>query len=194
MVHRFVIAVVAAVSVLAVSPVVADAGSTKSVSYTLSGSSQWSPLDVPTSFAMGGDVMDGNRTVGTYSGTLSISALSACADPNNPYGPACATPTGGTITFSVRGGSFTTSVDGGTVWQVCCPGPGFDEYVFELSLSVTGGRHAYASAQGSLSLHYNTHRDNLYWDPLTDPGPCGYFDISTCPIRDTGAVTGTISR
>lgn len=194
MVRRFVVAMAAVVSVLAVSPVVADAGPTKSISYTLSGSSQWNATDFPTSFAISGDVTAGNRTVGTYSGTLSNSAFGACADPNNPYGPTCATATGGTITFDVRGGSFTAGVTGGTVYQVCCPGPGFDEYVFELSLSVTGGTHAYASAQGSLSLHYSSHRDNLSWDPLIDPGPCGFVDITTCPITDTGAVTGTISR
>jgi hypothetical protein len=148
----------------------------------------------PSSFAISGDVMDGNRAVGTYSGTIEISAFSPCADQNNPYGPNCASATGGTITFDVRGGSFTTSVDGGTVWEVCCPGPSFDEYVFELSPSVTGGTHAYASAQGSLSLHYDTHRNNLSWDPLTDPGPCGLIDITTCPITDQGAVTGTINR
>lgn len=192
--RRFVIALVAMVSVLAISPVVADARPTKAISYTLSGSSQWNATYYPTSFAISGDVTAGNRKVGTYSGTISISAFSACAEPNNPYGPACATPTGGTITFDVPGGSFTTGVDGGTVWEVCCPGPGFDEYVFELSLSVTGGTRAYASAQGSLSLHYSTHRANLSWDPLTDPGPCGYIDITTCPITDQGAVTGTISR
>jgi hypothetical protein len=194
MVRRLIVAMVAAASLLAVSPVVADAGSTRSVSYTLSGSSQWSPVSgYPTSFAISGDVLEGNRTAGTYSGTLSISGFSPCAEQNNPYGPNCATATGGTVTFDVRGGSFTASVDSGTVWEVCCPGPSFEEYVFELSLSVTGGTRAYASAQGSLSLHYETLRDHYAPDPATS-APCGWVDVTKCPITDQGAVTGTITR
>lgn len=190
--NRFVVAVLAVASLFAIAPVVADAGPTKSVSYTLSGSSQWSPTDVPTSFAISGVVMDGNRTVGTYSGTISIGAFSPCAEPNNPYGPQCATPTGGMITFTVRGGSFTTSVDGGTVWEVFT-GPSSDEYVFELTLSVTGGTHAYASSEGTLSLHYDTARSNFSPDPVTFV-PCIFVDVTTCPITDGGALTGTISR
>ena len=189
--HRLVVSVLALTSLLA-APVVADAGPTKSVSYTLSGSSVWSPTDVPTSFALSGDVADGKRTVGTYSGTVLISAFSPCAEPNNPYGPTCAAPTGGTITLAVRGGGITTTVDGGTVWKVAT-GPGSDEYVFELTLTVTGGTHAYASAAGTLSLHYDTARGNLVPDPVTFV-PCKDVDIATCPIADEGMLTGTITR
>jgi hypothetical protein len=191
-VNRLVMAVLVFASLVAVSPVVADAGPTKSISYTLNGSSQWTPTDVPSSFAISGDVANGNRTVGTYSGTLLISSFSSCAEQNNPYGPQCATATGGTITFDVRGGSITATVDGGTVWEVFT-GPSSDEFVFELGLSVTGGTHAYASAEGTLSLHYETARSNFAQDPVTFV-PCIFVDITTCPITDNGTVTGTIAR
>jgi len=191
-VNRLALAVFAFASLFAVSPVVADAGPTKSVSYTLDGSSHWSSPDLPSLFAVGGDVADAKRAVGTYGGTISITGFSPCAEPNNPYGPTCASPTGGTLTFTVKGGSFTAAVDGGTVWKAFT-GPSADVYVFELTLTVTGGTHAYASASGTLSLHYETARSNLTPDPVT-LAPCRTIDITTCPIRDLGAVTGTISR
>ena len=189
---RLVVAVLVFASLLAVSPLVAVAGPTKSVSYTLSGSSQWSPTDVPSSFAIGGDVADGSHAVGTYSGTVSISGFSPCAEPNNPYGPQCASVTGGTITIAVRGGSFTTAVSEGTVWEVFT-GPSSDEYVYEPTLTVTGGTHAYASASGTLALHYDTARGNFAPDPITFV-PCIFVDVTTCPIHDVGTVSGTISR
>lgn len=190
--NRLASAVFVLASLFAVSPMVAGAGPTKSVSYSLDGTSHWSSPDLPSSFAVSGDVVDAKHAVGTYSGTISITGFSPCAEPNNPYGPTCASPTGGTIAFTVKGGSFTTTVGGGTVWKVAT-GPGSDEYVFELTLTVTGGTHAYASASGTLSLHYDTSRSNRAPDPVTF-APCASVDITTCPIRDVGALTGTIAR
>ena len=189
---RLVVVVLVSASVLAVLPVVAGAGPTKSVDYTLSGTSQWTPTDVPSSFAISGAVASGNHAVGTYSGTVSISGFSPCAEPNNPYGPTCASVTGGTIAFAVRGGSFTTAVGDGTVWRVAT-GPSSDEYVYEPTLTVTGGTKAYASASGTLALHYDTGRSNFSPDPVTFV-PCIFVDVTTCPIRDVGTVSGTISR
>ena len=189
--RRFVVAVLAFVSLLALSPVVADAGPTKQVSYTLTGSAEWNALEFPSSFAISGQVSDGKANVGTYTGTLAAGTFAACAD--NPYGPACAPVTGGTITFALRGGSITTTVQpGGLVWQVL-PVPSQEVYVFELDLSITSGTHAYARAQGTLSLVYETRRDNLAPDPVT-LAPCFTVDIATCPIADTGTLTGTITR
>jgi hypothetical protein len=191
MMRRVAMAVLALVSLLGLSAVVAEAGPTKSVSYTLTGSSEWNALEFPSSFAIAGEVSDGKANVGTYTGTLSAGTFAACAD--NPYGPACAPVTGGTITFALRGGSITTAVEpGGTVWQVV-PVPSQEVYVFELTLSVTSGTHAYAHAQGTLSLVYQTRRDNLAPDPVT-LAPCFHVDIGSCPISDTGTLTGTITR
>jgi hypothetical protein len=190
--RRVVVAVLAFASLLALSPVVADAGPTKQVSYTLTGSAEWNAFEFPSSFAIDGQVSDGKANVGTYTGTLTAGTFAACAD--NPHGPACAPVTGGTITFALRGGSITTTVEpGGTVWQLL-PVPSQEAYVFELTLSVTSGTHAYAHAQGTLSLVYQTRRDNLATDPVTQ-GPCAFtVGIAACPIEDTGTLTGTISR
>jgi hypothetical protein len=191
-VRRVLLAVVACTSLFGLSAVAAEAGPTKSIDYTLSGTSVWSPLDVPSSFAISGDVASGNHSVGTYSGTITISGFSPCAEPDNPYGPQCASPTGGTITFDLRGGSVTTSVDGGIVWQLFQT-PSFDGYVFDLDLSVTSGTHAYASAEGTLALHYETARSKFSPDPVTFV-PCVFVDLATCPITDGGELTGTITR
>jgi hypothetical protein len=188
--RRMVIAVLAFASLLALSPVVAEAGPTRSVSYTLTGSAEWNALEFPSSFAISGQVSDGKARVGTYTGTLLAGTFAAC--PNNPYGPACAPVTGGTVTFALRGGSVTTAVQpGGFVWQIF-PVPSQEWYVFEVDLSVTSGTHAYARAQGTLSLVYGTRRDNLAWDPVTGI-PCFHVDIATCPIEDSGTLTGTIT-
>ena len=189
---RLVVAVLALAGVLAVSPVVAGAGPTKALSYALEGSSVWNTTFLPTSFAATGDVRDGTRTVGSYSGTLTAGTWGPCAEPNNPYGPWCADVTGDTITFSLHGGTLTTAVTGGTVWQFAGPAS-HDTYVFEITLSVTSGTHAYASAAGTFSLHYETSRDNFARDPITD-NPCVSVDVSKCPISDIGTLTGTISR
>jgi hypothetical protein len=190
MVHRFVVAVLALASLLAVAPVVADAGPTKSVSYTLSGSAEWGAVYQPPSFAVSGDVLDGKATVGTYSGTLLAGAYVGC--PDNPFGPNCA-PVTGTITFDLRGGSITATVDpGGLVWEAFT-GASHDEYVFRLSLSITSGTHAYARAQGTLSLEYDSSRFNQEIDPVTG-AYCASVDITSCPIGDAGTLTGTISR
>ena len=190
MVRRFLVAVLAFASLLGFSAVVADAATTKSVSYTLTGSAEWNAFYYPSSFTIEGQVYDGAAQRGTYTGTLSAGTFAPC--PNNPYGPYCA-PASGTITFALRGGSVTATAEpGGLVWQVL-PMPSQEVYVFELDLSITSGTHAYARAQGTLSLVYETRRDNLAPDPVT-LAPCFTVDIATCPIADTGTLTGTITR
>jgi hypothetical protein len=177
---------------LLVAPVVAGAGPSKSIDYSLKGSATWNAITFPSSFAVSGDVLDGSHVVGAYSGTIEVSAYAPCAEPNNPYGPICASATGGTITFELHGGTVTTAVGGGTVWQALASAS-HDEYVFELTLSVTSGTHAYRSAAGTLSLHYDTVRNNFARDPATG-NTCISVDVLTCPISDTGALTGTITR
>ena len=171
---------------------VAGAGPTKSINYSLKGSATWNAITYPSSFAISGDVLDGSRVVGGYSGTILASAYAPCADPNNPYGPICASVTGGSITFAVHGGTVTAAVDGGTVWQAA-GSASHDEYVLELTLTITGGTHAYRSATGALSLHYDTVRANFAPDPATG-NPCISVDVTSCPIVDTGTLTGSITR
>jgi hypothetical protein len=190
--RRLVVAALLVASVLAVAPLAAQAGLAKSVDYTLTGSSTWNAIDYPSSFAISGDVVDGKRTVGTYAGTLTASAFGPCADPNNPYGPICASVTGDAVTFALHGGTITATVEGGTVYQAY-PTPSHDTYVFDATLTVIDGTHAYASAAGTLALHYETNRNNLAPDPVT-LAPCRTVDILSCPIIDTGTVVGTITR
>ena len=190
-VRRFVAAVVALLSLFALSAAGAGAGTAKSLNATLTGSAVWNALYFPSQFTIDGQVSKGKSKLGTYSGTLSAGAFGPC--PDNPYGPDCA-PVTGTITFALNGGSISTAVEpGGTAWELL-PVPSQEGYVFELRLDVTSGTHAWASAAGTLALTYSTIRDNLSWDPLTDPGPCGFIDITTCPIFDSGTLTGTITR
>lgn len=192
MVRRAAVAVVAIASLLAASVLAAEAATTKSVSYATTGSSEWNALFRPSSFAIRGQLSEEGHPTGTYTGTLLAGTyVDACS--SGPYGPICA-PATGSITFALRGGSITTVVEpGGLVNELCCPGPGFDSYIFDLTLSITGGTRAYAEAQGTLSLHYETLRHNLATDPVTQ-APCAYVDISTCPISDNGTLTGTITR
>jgi hypothetical protein len=183
--------VLAVVSLLGLSAVVADAGTTKSVSYTLTGSSQWSALYFPSSFTAAGQLRDGAAKAGSYSGTLLAGTYTgACF--NGPYGPQCA-PATGTITLALRGGTVTATVDPGGLVTEAFTGSSQEVYIFDLTLSVTSGTHAYAGAQGTLSLHYQTTRDNHATDPVT-LAPCYTIDIATCPIGDAGTLTGTISR
>jgi hypothetical protein len=179
-------------SALLLAPGLAGAGPTKSIDYSLKGSATWNAITYPTSFAISGDVLDGSRVVGSYSGTIETSAYAPCAEPNNPYGPICASVTGGTIALALHGGTVTAAVDGGTVWQALASAS-HDEYVIELTSSVTGGTHAYRSAGGTLSLLYSTVRNNFAPDPATG-NPCISVDVLTCPIIDVGALTGTITR
>jgi hypothetical protein len=189
---RLAVTLLAFAVLLTGAPVVADAGPTKSISYSLKGSATWNAITLPSLFTISGDVMDGKRVVGSYTGTVPLTAFGPCAEPNNPYGPVCASPTGGGITFALHGGSLTTAISSGTVWQAL-GSASHEEYVFELALTVTGGTHAYRSATGTLSLHYDSVRDNFFPDPVTHD-TCVSVDVLTCPILDFGALTGTIVR
>jgi hypothetical protein len=185
--RRVLVAVLAFASLLALSPVVADAGPTKSVSYTLKGTAVWGADFLPPSFAIHGDVYDGKARIGTYSGTLDAGtwgSYTPCTE-----GPACA-PVTGTITFAVKGGSFTTEVQPGSRAIHFFTGASHETYGFDpLILSITGGTHAYARASGTLSLEYTTDR---FQQEITPTGYCS--PLSTCPIGDTGTLTGEIAR
>jgi hypothetical protein len=190
-VRRIAVAVLALVSLFCASAVAAEAGTTKSVSYTLTGSSEWNAVLFPSSFAISGQLSDGAARAGTYTGTLlALSYADDCSA--GPWGPNCG-PATGSITFALRGGSITASVEPGGLVTQRFTGPSLDSYVFELTLDVTGGTRAYADAQGTLSMFLDTTRDNLATDPVT-LAPCGFVDITKCPISDSGTLTGTITR
>lgn len=189
--RRVVMVMLAVAGLLGGSAVVADAGTTKSVSYTLTGSSEWSALYFPSSFTAEGQLSDGAAKAGSYTGTLLAGTYTgACF--NGPYGPQCA-PVTGTITFALRGGSITAEVEPGGLVTEAFTGSSQEVYIFDLSLRVTSGTHAYARAEGTLSLHYVTTRDNQAIDPVT-LAPCYTIDLASCPIGDVGTLTGTISR
>ena len=187
--RRLALAVLCVSTLLAVAPVAA-AGPTKSIDDTLTGSSQWNAIDFPTSFAISGDVVEDGHPAGTYAGTV----LAGTYAPNcasGPYGPNCA-PATGSITFALRGGTITTESEPGGLVTRRFTGASEDSYVIELTLDVTSGTHAYAAAQGTLSLVYETTRNNRAPDPTG--APCYVNGIETCPISDTGTLTGTITR
>ena len=188
--RRSALAVLLVVALLALSAASAGAGPTKTMHSTLSGSAEWNALQYPSSFTISGRVQNGKANAGTYAGTLAAGTFAGC--PDNPYGPQCA-PVTGSLTLDLKGGSITAAVQPrGTVWQVY-PTPSHETYVFQLSLDVTSGTRAYASASGTLSLYYNTTRDNLATDPVT-LAPCAFVDVTSCPISDSGTLIGTISR
>jgi len=189
-VNRLVVAAALwSATVLAVSPV-AGAAPAKSVSYTLTGSAEWNALFLPSSFAISGEVTDWHRSLGTYAGTVSAGTYTpSCAD--GPYGPNCA-PASGSITLALEGGSITAVAEPGSLVNQRFTGPSLDPFVFLLTLSVTSGTRGYAHAHGTLSLVYDTTRNNLSPDPTG--APCYIDGVGTCPISDTGALTGTITR
>jgi hypothetical protein len=188
--RRLVAAGVSCVCVFALSGVGANAGPTKPVSYTLSGTSVWSADFLPPSFAIQGDVFDGKAKIGTYSGTLAAGAWESYTLGRCTEGPECASVTGGTITFKLKGSQLSAVVEPGGLVTELLSTPSHETYIFEpLRVSITGGTHAYARAQGTLALHYETSR---FQQEITPTGYCS--PLSTCPISDTGTLAGTIAR
>jgi len=178
------------VCVFALSAVGAHAGPTKTVSYTLGGTSVWSADFLPPSFAIHGDVFDGRARVGSYSGTLDAGAWESYTLGRCTEGPECAPVTGGTITFALRGGQVSAAVEPGGLVTELLSSASHETYIVEpLEVRITGGTHAYARAQGTLALHYETSR---FQQEITPTGYC--LPLSTCPISDTGTLGGTIAR
>lgn len=176
--------------VFALSAVGAHAGPTKTVSYTLGGTSVWSADFLPPSFAIHGDVFDGRARVGSYSGTLDAGAWESYTLGRCTEGPECAPVTGGTITFALRGGQVSAAVEPGGLVTELLSSASHETYIVEpLEVRITGGTHAYARAQGTLALHYETSR---FQQEITPTGYCS--PLSTCPISDTGTLGGTIAR
>ena len=191
-VKRVALAGLVFVSLFALSAVAAQGAPTRSVSYTTAGSAEWDALYFPSTFTIHGQVYDGKAKVGTYTGTLLAGTYTgACF--NGPYGPNCAPITGGTITYTLRGGTITADVEPGGLVNQLFTGSSQEAYIYDASLSVTSGTHAYARAEGTLTLHGQTTRDNLATDPVT-LAPCYVFGIETCPLFDDGTLTGTIDR
>ena len=110
MMRRVATAILFSACVFAVSAVGAYAGQTKSVSYTLSGTAEWSADFLPPSFAIHGDVFDGKARIGTYSGTMHSGAWESYTLGRCTEGPECAPVTGGTITFKLKGSELQQAV------------------------------------------------------------------------------------
>jgi hypothetical protein len=188
--RRLFVAGLSCVCVFALSGVGAQAGPTKPVSYTLSGTSVWSADFLPPSFAIEGDVFDGKARIGSYSGTLDAGAWESYTLGRCTEGPECASVTGGTITFKLKGSEMSADVEPGGLVTELLSTASHETYVFEpLQVTITGGTHAYARAQGTLALHYQTTR---FQQEITPTGYCS--PLSTCPVSDTGTFAGTIAR
>lgn len=151
------------------------AASTQTVDATLAGAAEWSgdPLHVET-FTIHGDVS--GTIEGTYSGTL----VAGTYFNSNTCGPVCA-PITGTIDFSTRRGSFSTTVEPGGLVTLFSIGSG-NHYSFALTLQIVSGTRYYSHASGELSLSYGSDQNfNLP-------------ECQICPIADGGHLTGTIAR
>jgi hypothetical protein len=130
----------------------------------LTGSSQWT-----TGYAIAG-TFDGSLGRGTYAGTMTASGVSFTS---STCGPVCA-PLAGSITFFARGGSWTGSVQPGSVVSMeDIASHSFRD--FRVQLRIVGGTGRYAHARGRLSLTYSsvwTHEweNGLFVDGIADAG------------------------
>jgi hypothetical protein len=136
----------------------------------LTGSSRWT-----TGYAIAG-TFDGGLGRGTYAGTMTASGASFTS---STCGPVCA-PLAGSITFSGRSGSWTASVQPGSVVSMeDIASHSFRD--FRVQLRIVGGTGRYAHARGRLSLTYSS-----VW---THEWENGAFVNG---IADAGTLVGTI--
>jgi hypothetical protein len=166
---RLIIAAVALVALIASSSV-ASAGSTKTVSGELTGTSEWSPAFFRAdTWTIHGTYTSDTLGDGTYAGTLTTNHDVLDASVEWPAGcfaelfVPCNSPrfaVTGSVTFtSSNGASLTTTVGPGS-WVVESDAYFVIEYDFGLDLDVTGGTKRFKHATGSLSLAYAA-RDQL---------------------------------
>jgi hypothetical protein len=159
---RLIIAAVALVALIASSSV-ASAGSTKTVSGELTGTSEWLPGFVRAdTWTIHGTYTSDTLGNGTYAGTLTTSHDVLDASVEWPPGcfaeffVPCNSPrfaATGSVTFTSKGASLTTTVEPGS-WVVESDTVHVIEYDFGLNLAVTDGTKRFKHVTGSLSLSY----------------------------------------
>jgi hypothetical protein len=190
---RLTIAALALVALLA-STSIAAAGSTKTVSGELTGTSEWLPdFFRADTWTIHGTYTSDALGNGTYSGTLTTNHDVLDASVEWPPGcfaeffVPCNSPrfaVTGSITFtSSKGASLTTAVAPGS-WVVESDAYFVIEYDFGLSLDVTGGTKRFKSVTGSLSLSYSA-RNQL--GGIGCGADCG-------KSFDGGTLTGTLQH
>ena len=141
----------------------------------MSGTAEWSSEPLVETFKIHG-VLSGGAG-GTYSGTLHAGPYSG---PTGTCGPICA-PVTGTIDFSTRAGSFSTSATGEVSEEDTAS---HESYGFRLTLDIVGGTRSFSHASGELALEYLSFR--------FQGAANGCFPL--CPIMDSGTLTGTVVR
>jgi hypothetical protein len=160
---RLIIAALALVALIASSSV-ASAGSTKTVSGELTGTSEWAPDFVrANTWTIHGTYTSDALGDGTYTGTLTTNHEVLDTSVEWPPGcfeeffVPCNSPrfaVTGAMTFtSSNGASLTTTVGPGS-WVVESDTVHVIEYDFGLNLAVTGGTKRFKHETGSLSLSY----------------------------------------
>jgi hypothetical protein len=144
---------------------VAFAGGTKTVSGRLAGMSEWQPeFTRSVTWTIHGTYTSDTLGSGTYAGTLTTNHEIVDASVEWPAGcfatffVPCNSPrfaAGGSITFTSKGASFTTTVAPGS-WVVESEAYLSISYSFGLNLDITSGTRRFKHATGSLSLSYMT--------------------------------------
>jgi hypothetical protein len=189
---RLIIATIALAALIA-STSVASAGSTKTVSGQLTGTSEWAPGFVRAdTWTIHGTYTSDALGDGTYAGTLTTNHDVLDASVESPAGcfetffVPCNSPrfaATGSITFTSNGASLTTTVEPGS-WVTESDAFFVIEYDFGLNLAVDGGTKRFKHATGSLSLSYAANNQ------LGGPG-CG----TDCGKSfDGGTLTGTVGH
>jgi hypothetical protein len=158
-----------ALAVLAAGAAGALGASARDKVGALTGTSQWTP-----GYVLSG-TFDGGFGRGTYSGALAAGA----SFTSSTCGPVCAGLTG-SMTFSTRTGSFTGTVQPGSVVSMeDIASHSFRD--FRVQLKVVGGTGRYAHARGRLSLTYSS-----VWTHDWEGG------VPVDAIADAGTLVGTI--
>jgi hypothetical protein len=198
---RLIIAAVA-VAALACSAF-AYAGSSTTVSGTLTGNSEWQPgYFRATTWTIHGTYTSDSLGSGTYAGTLttnhdildpSVEWPSDCFATN--FVP-CNSPkfaVTGSVAFTTdKGARITTTVAPGS-WVIESDTVHVIEYDFGLDLNLTGGTRRFKHETGSLSLDYRTHTQLGGFGCVSEPIPG--LDFEVCGKAYDGAnLTGTIGH
>jgi hypothetical protein len=167
--------IAAAVVTLSIGAVAVAAPAT-----TLTGTSEWSgrTLSEPGAVNVVHGTFEGPLGRGTYEGTLTGGASFTSADC---AGVVCQ-PVTGAITFSGNRGSFTGVVQPGSVVAILDIHPRIESRTFTLTLRVTDGTRGYTTADGLLTLSYESTLTRFFDDN---------FNLITT-ISDAGELTGDL--
>jgi hypothetical protein len=190
-----------ALAALFASSSVALAGSTRPVSGKLIGTSEWETLRAAT-WTIHGTYTSDALGSGTYAGTLTTShevvdaSVEWPADCFATFFVPCGSPK-----FAVAGSIAFTTDSGASLTTAVAPGSTVVEsdtykvmdYIFDLSLDVTGGTRRFKHATGSLSLDYATTVQIGGFGCISEPIPG--LDYAICGRHyDGGTLTGTIGH